>query len=69
VYRFVRLVFCSYDSCFFFNSGEAQVSPTTIMNVSWSADHRVVDGATVAKFSNAWKNYIEHPEQMLAQLR
>ncbi len=50
-------------------SGEAQVVPATIMNVSWSADHRVIDGATVAKFSNAWKNYIEHPEQMIAQLR
>lgn len=40
-----------------------------IMNASWSADHRVVDGATVAKFSNLWKHYIENPDAMLAELR
>lgn len=40
-----------------------------IMNVSWSADHRVVDGATVAKFSNLWKLYIENPDAMLAEMR
>lgn len=51
------------------DSGAAEVMPTTIMNVSWSADHRVVDGATVAKFSNAWRSFIERPELMLAQLR
>jgi 2-oxoisovalerate dehydrogenase E2 component (dihydrolipoyl transacylase) len=43
--------------------------PTTVMNVAWSADHRVVDGATVARFSNAWRGYIENPASMLAQLR
>ena len=31
-----------------------------LVNVSWSADHRVLDGATVARFSNTMKNYIEH---------
>lgn len=49
--------------------GEAQVCPATLMNVSWSADHRVVDGATVAKFSNVWKKYLEHPASMLSDLR
>lgn len=43
--------------------------PTTVMNVSWSADHRVVDGASVAKFSNLWKKYLEHPHLMLSELR
>lgn len=47
---------------------KAEVHPITIMNISWSADHRVVDGATVAKFSNVWKNYLEHPELMLAEM-
>lgn len=32
-----------------------------IMNVSWSADHRVIDGVTMASFSNEWKKYLENP--------
>ncbi len=87
------------------------IKPVAIVNVSWSADHRVIDGATIgklcydgdcsnnhammaihimhpmmiivimmiiiiiiiiimiAKFSNAWKQLIEHPEMMLMTLR
>lgn len=32
-----------------------------IMSVSWSADHRIIDGVTMAKFSNLWKKYLENP--------
>ena len=49
-------------------SDNAIVKPSTIMNISWSADHRVIDGATVARFSNSWKNYIENPVSMLGKL-
>ena len=28
-----------------------------VMHVSWSADHRVIDGALLAKFSNLWRSY------------
>jgi 2-oxoisovalerate dehydrogenase E2 component (dihydrolipoyl transacylase) len=35
------------------------------MNVSWSADHRLVDGITIASFSNAFKAMLEDPGTML----
>ena len=45
------------------------IVPTSIMRVSWSADHRVVDGATMARFSNRVKLLIENPTAMLSALR
>jgi len=39
-----------------------------IMVVSWSADHRVIDGATMARFSNRWRNMLETPTSMLLHL-
>lgn len=48
---------------------ELEVVPTSIMNVSWSADHRVVDGASVAKFSNLFKAYLEEPAVMMGAMR
>ncbi|CAG8761389.1 16913_t:CDS:2, partial [Gigaspora rosea] len=35
-----------------------------IMPVSFSADHRVIAGVTVARFSEAWKNLVENPTLM-----
>lgn len=32
-----------------------------IMSVSWSADHRVIDGVTMASFCEIWKKYLENP--------
>ena len=39
------------------------------MHVSWSADHRVIDGALLAKFSNLWRLYIENPEMLILELK
>lgn len=39
-----------------------------IMAVCWSADHRVIDGATLARFNRCWQDYLEQPDRMLARL-
>ena len=43
------------------NDPLVEIKPSTIMNISWSADHRVIDGATVARFSKLWASYLENP--------
>ncbi|EDQ84952.1 uncharacterized protein MONBRDRAFT_12373 [Monosiga brevicollis MX1] len=45
------------------------VVPVNVMNISFSADHRVIDGVTIANFSNVMKELIESPTRMLLQLR
>jgi len=37
----------------------------SIMSVSWSADHRIIDGATMARFSNKLKFLLENPFHIL----
>lgn len=46
-----------------------ELFPAHIMQVSWSADHRVIDGATMARFSNLWKSYLENPATMILDLK
>ncbi|KAF3690548.1 Lipoamide acyltransferase component of branched-chain alpha-keto acid dehydrogenase complex [Channa argus] len=46
-----------------------QVVRAHIMNVSWSADHRIIDGATMCRFSNLWKEYLENPASMMLDLK
>lgn len=41
------------------------VVPAHIINVSWCADHRIIDGVTMASFSNAWKRHLENPTLFL----
>ncbi|TVU21168.1 hypothetical protein EJB05_30792, partial [Eragrostis curvula] len=44
--------------------------PGTSFNmVIIGADHRVVDGATVARFCNEWKGLVEKPEMLLLHMR
>jgi 2-oxoisovalerate dehydrogenase E2 component (dihydrolipoyl transacylase) len=42
-----------------------QVVSRAIMQVSWSGDHRVIDGGTIARFNNVWKSYLENPSTMM----
>jgi len=44
---------------------EGNVVARNIMTVSWSGDHRVIDGGTIARFNNCWKGYLEQPATML----
>ncbi|XP_043555624.1 lipoamide acyltransferase component of branched-chain alpha-keto acid dehydrogenase complex, mitochondrial isoform X3 [Chiloscyllium plagiosum] len=48
---------------------KGEVIKAQIMNISWSADHRIIDGATMARFSNLWKSYLENPASMLLDLK
>ncbi|KAH0469537.1 hypothetical protein IEQ34_001095 [Dendrobium chrysotoxum] len=45
------------------------VYPAYVTNVTIGADHRIVDGATVARFCNEWKLLIEKPELLLLHMR
>jgi 2-oxoisovalerate dehydrogenase E2 component (dihydrolipoyl transacylase) len=46
-----------------------EVFPSSVMTVTWAGDHRVIDGATMARFSNKWKGYLENPSAMLVDMR
>ena len=45
------------------------VYAANIVNVSWSADHRVVDGATMVRFGNMFRELLESPDEMLLDLK
>jgi pyruvate dehydrogenase E2 component (dihydrolipoamide acetyltransferase) len=42
-----------------------KIEIATMMTVTMSCDHRVVDGATGAKFLQTFKQFIEEPASML----
>ena len=60
-------------------TGKARIIPTfdeherivkkDVMNFSWSADHRVVDGATMARMAERVRAFIEEPALMMTKLR
>jgi len=45
------------------------VVPAHVLGVSLGADHRVVDGAALAGFLQAWKALVEDPGRLLLTLR
>ena len=45
------------------------VVPTQTMCMSFGADHRVIDGATMGRFSNRVKQLLESPHLLLSTLR
>ncbi|KAM7485060.1 hypothetical protein LguiA_001069 [Lonicera macranthoides] len=49
--------------------GDENAYPVSIMTVNIGADHRVLDGAMVARFCNDWKLFIEKPELLMLHTR
>ena len=47
------------------SSATARSRRRTIMTVTLSCDHRVIDGATGARFLQAFKHFVEDPAAML----
>jgi len=53
----------------FINDSSNEVEAIQVMPVSWGGDHRAIDGATMARFSNTWKYYVENPQAMMFEMR
>lgn len=45
------------------------VRKARIIQVLWTADHRIIDGATMCRFSNLWKKYLENPTEMILDMK
>lgn len=48
---------------------KGEIIERQVLMTSWSADHRLLDGATVARFVARWKELIENPSLMLLHLK
>lgn len=49
-------------------NADGEVVARSIMQVSWSGDHRIIDGGAIARFSNLWKSFLEQPSNMLVHM-
>ena len=47
---------------------KGEVEARAIMQVSWSGDHRIIDGGSIALFNNLWKSFLEEPSNMLVHM-
>lgn len=45
-----------------------KVRPATILPISFSADHRIVEGIELAKFVNDWKKLLEDPTSWIVKM-
>jgi len=48
---------------------DGSVVARDMMTASWSGDHRIIDGATIANFNKRWQQFLESPMQMLTVMR
>ncbi|WP_213994910.1 dihydrolipoyllysine-residue acetyltransferase [Arsukibacterium sp.] len=49
-------------------NANGEVEARQLMQISWSGDHRIIDGGTIARFTNLWKQYLEQPSSMLVNM-
>lgn len=47
----------------------AVIYPASVLTVTWAADHRFLDGATLGRFHCRFQQYVEQPFTILAKLR
>jgi len=47
--------------------GDGKVERRLRMGISWSADHRVVEGAELAAFVDTWRGYVDKPERVISE--
>jgi len=47
---------------------KGEVEARFIMQVSWSGDHRIIDGGSIARFCNLWKSFLEEPSNMMMHM-
>lgn len=50
-------------------SEDGSVVGRDMMTASWSGDHRIIDGATIANFNKRWQQFLEEPMQMLTVMK
>ncbi|AGB14821.1 pyruvate/2-oxoglutarate dehydrogenase complex, dihydrolipoamide acyltransferase component [Halovivax ruber XH-70] len=48
-------------------NGEESIEPRSVMTLSLSFDHRLIDGAVGAQFTNEVMKYLEEPERLLLE--
>lgn len=53
----------------FVSEDSMQVQEAYIVNISWAGDHRVIDGATLARFQKQWKRYLQDPIGMIRSMK
>merc|ERR1711972_280021 len=50
-------------------NAKGELVPRQIMQVRWVGDHRHLDGATLARFSNSFKRFVEDPTEWTLTMR
>jgi len=49
------------------DDGTESIEPRSVMTLSLSFDHRLIDGAVGAQFTNTVMEYLENPELLLLE--